>query len=356
MVEREPFEKAMRDATVGGNKPRLLLGNGFSQAYSQDMFSWNSIYERAELTERLRRCFDAIGSRDFEVTIKSLQDSAKLHRIYQQPNEEVANLMQEDADSLKDVLAETIAHNHPINVSEIEDAKFHSCIRFLSKFESVYTLNYDLLLYWTYMWAMKAENETLRKTGAIPSLTCDDGFRNAPGEDFVIWEGDYKQCVYFLHGALHLILGTEEIKKITWNRTQISLIDQLKDSMSKEYYPIFVAEGESVRKKGKIMRNGYLSKCFRSFQKLNGNLVVFGASLSERDRYLVDAIAISSTVSHLFVGLFGDVESPGNQEVIATLDEAVDKRNAVLAKNPRKRISLSVSYFDSGSVNPWTSF
>ena len=65
--------------------------------------------------------------------------------------------MMADAASLKEILVSTIAENHPNVPGDIPEAKFWTCRKFLSYFlgsgrdGQVYTLNYDLLLYWTLM-------------------------------------------------------------------------------------------------------------------------------------------------------------------------------------------------------------
>lgn len=336
-------------SSIKRGRIRLLLGNGFSQACDKNAFSWSSIFESAKLSQEQRQLFIDLNTTDFERVIKSLQDAARAVEVYAPADYGLIRRLQEEADSLKGLLAEAIAENHPPYPSVIPNRKFTSCIRFLSKFENVYTLNYDLLLYWTYLKSMDGSLENL------PSLKSDDGFRDAPGEDYVTWEGDWKQNIYYLHGALHLFVGPTKIRKSTWCRTKVSLLEQLQECLADDIYPMFVAEGEGSQKVGQILRNGYLSKCFRSLQNQNGNLFIFGASLSERDAYLIEAIGRYSTIQRLYVGIFGDENSEANSITRATAESAKELRRETNSKNGG-RTSLDVFFYDAGSINPWESF
>jgi hypothetical protein len=46
---------------------------------------------------------------------------------------------------------QTIAASHPAWPGELAEEEFASCKTFLAHFDTVYTFNYDLLLYWVQM-------------------------------------------------------------------------------------------------------------------------------------------------------------------------------------------------------------
>ncbi len=52
---------------------------------------------------------------------------------------------------------ETIASSHPEWPGEITDREYAACREFISQFDTIYTLNYDLLLYWTLMHTEEGE-------------------------------------------------------------------------------------------------------------------------------------------------------------------------------------------------------
>ena len=138
---------------------------------------------------------------------------------------EVAKQMGADAESLKDILIQTVASNHPNIPNEITDEQFRACRTFLSHFlgeankgGKVYTLNYDLLLYWTLM------HDESQFEGRI-NLERNDGFgRDEDTEpEYVNWMGESgarTQRVHYLHGALHLFDAGAELQKYTWVNTK----------------------------------------------------------------------------------------------------------------------------------------
>ncbi|MFW7382400.1 MAG: DUF4917 family protein [Oligoflexus sp.] len=343
------FEDAFREAESNG-QTSLLLGNGFSMALNQSIFSWASILENANLSASQKKLFSKFETKDFEFIIKLLNDASKLIDIYVKENFEFCQKIRNDAEEIKRALVNAITKNHYNAPYDIEYRKYLSCMRFLIRFHKIYTLNYDLLLYWT---LMKFRNGDFGDLSGV--LKIDDGFRDKPGEEYVIWKGIYDQSIFYLHGALHLFIGDTEIKKLTWNRTDITLKEQIESNMKDNYYPMYVSEGSTDEKKGRILRNGYLSKCFRSIKERKGSLFVFGATLSERDEHIVNEFAVSSTISSMYVGLYGDPDAANHQQTKIVCERAVQNRNEEVLQG-RKRVSLKVQYFSSTDMNPWESF
>src|SRR2546430_7424759 len=105
------------------------------------------------------------------------------------------------------------SQNHPAFPAEIAHEKYVACRRFLNKFDTVYSLNYDLLLYWAIMQTEVGEPLSLE----------DDGFRtpNTKQEDYVTWDVQKTdaQDVFYLHETLHLYDAGKDLKKFTWVNT-----------------------------------------------------------------------------------------------------------------------------------------
>ncbi len=77
----------------------------------------------------------------------------------------------------------------------------------------IYSLNYDLLLYWTLMHTRFMEpdpaNPSVMRPVATEEIDHNDGFlapENEPDAEYVTWDGEvaHQQSVFYLHGALHL--------------------------------------------------------------------------------------------------------------------------------------------------------
>ena len=122
------------------------------------------------------------------------------------------------------VLANAIAQNHPDRPFDVTDHQYAACRSFLSKFRYIYTLNYDVLLYWA---LMKDDVDSL-------NIQCDDGFRNSEeNEDalYVSWQDSHSSTVHFLHGALHIFDAGYEVTKFTWSKTEIAIVDQIRAAL-----------------------------------------------------------------------------------------------------------------------------
>jgi SAM-dependent methyltransferase len=153
---QEALKKAQDYQTSKDSQPHLLLGNGFSIAWSPNIFSYDNLLKQADskmdfdnLSPAVRKAFDMLNTSDFEVIIKLLKDAFQVLKLYDNMSLEFLETIKSDAELLKNILVETISKNHPENPSEISDEQYQACQKFLSNFQSIYTVNYDLLLYWT---------------------------------------------------------------------------------------------------------------------------------------------------------------------------------------------------------------
>src|SRR5258708_725045 len=137
------FADALERAQKSGQKLHLLLGNGFSRGLRDDIFSYRALFERADfkkLSPSARKAFDSLKTTDFEAVMRGLRIAAALLETYDPNRRDIGAQMRTDADGLKDVLAATIAQNHPERPGDITDAQFESCRNFLQPFKNIYTL------------------------------------------------------------------------------------------------------------------------------------------------------------------------------------------------------------------------
>jgi hypothetical protein len=247
-----------------------------------------------------------------------------------------------DADVLKELLVQTIARSHPALPSDITDEEYAACQRFLANFGTTYTLNYDLLLYWTHM---HRENPV--------GIQSDDGFRTSQNDidsgiesDYVVWgpSQSHDQNMWFLHGALHVFDSGTEIQKYTWKRTGIRLIEQIREALNRDFFPLFVAEGSSKEKLERIRHSDYLAKAYRSFQEIQHCLFIYGHSLAANDDHYLRLIE-KGKLAHLFVGLYGDPASSMNRQIVA-------RAEAMRLARSRKR-ELRVDFYNSKSAQVW---
>ncbi|MCO6415165.1 DUF4917 family protein [Siccirubricoccus sp. KC 17139] len=345
-VEVASFETAIRKIDRAKHR-HLLLGNGFSIALKPDIFSYGSLYENADFSAapHVPALFEALRTQDFEIVIRHLQDAATVVEVYRPKLTKLAASLRRDAAAIKDALVAAVARRHPDRPYDIKPAQYAACRSFLARFEHIFTLNYDVLLYWTLM-QDKVDDLKLRP---------DDGFRHPeddPDQPYVSWQQANSPTVHYLHGALHLFDRGTEITKYTWSKTDIPIVDQIRKALDEDRYPLFVAEGTSASKRARILHNAYLHKALRSFEsccKPAGNaLVIFGHSLAENDNHVLRCIA-SGGMEHVLVGLYGDPRSRANQEAVANANALVKLRN----ERRGGRFPLSVTFYDAGSVRLW---
>jgi hypothetical protein len=337
MPEVITFQQALERTT--GTR-HLLLGNGFSRACRDDIFRYDALFDQANfagLSPAARLSFGALGTTDFEVVIRALKQSALLAAVYLENVPDVPQRMNADADGLRGLLASTIAASHPDRPSDIPIGQYASCRMFLSNFRGIYTVNYDLLLYWALM------QEELG-----PPIEFDDGFREPEDgpTDYVTWDVQRtdRQNIYYLHGGLHIFDAGAKLQKFTWCNTGVALIDQIRQALETNRFPLFVAEGSHESKVDRIQHSGFLNRAYRSFAAIGGSLFIFGLSFAEADEHILRLLD-RGKVKQAFISLHGDPNSEGNLR-IAERAELMKTR-----RSPRNL--LTVEFFDANSAQAW---
>jgi len=349
------FQQALEDSADCA-KRNLLLGNGFSIACEPDIFHYGSLFGQADFSAipEARRAFDVLGTQDFEVVIRALEQGSQLAQIYTPVDVAAGQRMALHASQLKELLVGTVANNHPARPGDIADHRFHACRQFLAHFLSgpsrgrVYTLNYDLLLYWALMHDDNPFDDNPADIITIDGFGSDE---DDPEADYVVWKAESTanhQSVHYLHGALHLYDSGAELKKYTWIRSGMPLIEQARAAITSGLYPVFVSEGESNAKLAKIRHFAYLQHSFKSFHTVLGSanqaLFVYGHSLAHNDDHVLSRIG-RGKCERVYISLYGDPDSESNQYIVNRAEQIGAMRSH---RNP-----MSVSFFDASSANVW---
>jgi len=328
-------------------KPALLLGNGFSQAFSSD-FGYKTLRAKATLDNLSNGVtkddiFEHVGTNDFETVIHTLERAAQLQEIYT-PFGTLQHDLKADAEVVKKGLVDALGAIHPSSAQEVDHRKYLAARMFLSNFSLLFTLNYDLLLYWT-----RNHQVSLSQSTAYP-IPSNDGFTDYGDSDRPLtWKspGYLDQEVFHLHGAMHLYAEGNETRKLRYKSGGGGkLIDQVRQNLNAGNYPLVVTEGSRENKQERIAANPYLSYCYNRLRQLDGVLFVHGVALSENDQHILDAISDPySGVTTLFVGLFGD----------KALYRDVKHRAEGIALERKQRggRELRVEFYQSASAEPW---
>ena len=145
------------------NSCHLIVGNGFSRACFDQVFNYTQLLNTAdfsELSSYAKNVFRKIGTADFEKVIQTLNQSAKIAKIYKTNDAYLLDNLENDSNGLRDTLIEAISEHHPEYPSRLTSSQYISCRKFLSHFSSFFSLNYDLLLYWV---LLETQNNNILK-------------------------------------------------------------------------------------------------------------------------------------------------------------------------------------------------
>jgi hypothetical protein len=257
----------------------LLLGNGLS-INVWEPFKYKELYDHAQrgavLADEDRRLF--AETPNFERVLGDVLtairvnecvgvDSAPLYRCYQ---------------NIQLALGHAVRSVH-VNRDRVPVVTRKKIREEMAKFEWVFTTSYDLLVYW----AMACEG----RFDPFVDLFMGSGRLEFDPERTRVRAGSVP--VYFLHGALHLVVGGSGT---TWKlrRTALdTLLDQFGEPIAgdPQARPLLVTEGSAADKLDAIDDNEYLSHALEQLSERDLPVVVFGSGLGGQDSHIIDALS-----------------------------------------------------------------
>lgn len=282
----------------------LLLGNGASCAFS-NTYAYSSLSEVAKsaLPGGLQDLLDALGG-DFEWAMEQVQAKiagdeleagvdALLATDEEQLTKYIGLLRTALVRAIRDTNASLNADFANAASLQAVTNKLDAAWAFLRQFRSVFTTNYDLLLYYALMRAYRRGELTGWR----------DGFtiRDALALRFTKFLGGHYKEVFYLHGGLHLFteIVAPETHTKKWRRggdaenpaDQTSILARVELALEQGKFPLVVTEGTSAGKVALVAASPYLKLCHEVWKKLDGNVFVYGHSLSDRDAHIMEELA-----------------------------------------------------------------
>jgi hypothetical protein len=271
----------------------LLLGNGFSMAYDPKIFSYNALFNfvAALGDPALTKLFEAVKTKNFEAVMSQLEMFISLLDAFES-TEGLQDRVRHASVKLKQSLLDAVGALHPDHVFKMPEESVRNCAGFLNSYlttgGSIFTTNYDLLLYWVLL------------RGAVPNHV--DGFgRELLNPVEAMHGGDQKwselrwgpnqerQNIHYLHGALPFFDTGAEIIKEEYSGDAF-LLERVAARLKKGEYPVFVTAGNGDEKLERIRHNRYLSFCYDKLCKAEGSIVSFGFKFGNYDLHVIDAI------------------------------------------------------------------
>ena len=318
----------------------LILGNGASIAVS-DTFAYTTIFGEAvtlgHITPQLEQIFEHLDTADFELVLNMLMHAARINEALEiADNAETTQAYEQ----LRNALVQTIGAIHPgyqfardylLNIAE-----------FSRHFETIASLNYDLILYW----AMLLGND---EWGAHWLKDCFIGrefdsdwerFRNPHGN------ADSSTLVFYPHGNLVLATDLVGAEYKMGAGDFAGLLDTVTRSWEDgRYTPLFVSEGASEQKLAAIRRSSYLSTVYDDvLPELGSRIAIYGWSIGDNDRHILHAIAKADPVE-IAVSVDPDKDR-----------DALDDQCADIERKLKRHLGnrdLAVTFYDRGSGGCW---
>ena len=335
----------------------LILGNGASIALSNN-FQYNSLYEIASkegfITDAVAEIFELFDTTDFEFVLSHLWYAREINSRLSI----IESKTKASYELIKKALINTILKIHP-KPSDV-CSYFNNIAAFTMKFQKVFSLNYDLLLYW----AMLRANE---------ELNCnhfkDCFYHTNFSDDWHYYEeprppATTSTLVFYPHGNLYLLEKLqgkttveqdkeydegEEIFGLTRRELKIEsdnqlLLDEIVDRWQVPgTMPLFVSEGTWKEKLASINSSGYLSEIYYSaLNEMGKNITVFGWAIGDKDEHILKAIKRANVQSMAI-----SVHKPSTSDI--------DQHTAHIRAKLKQAISdrLKTIFFDAESNGCW---
>lgn len=252
----------------------LLLGNGFSIGIS-DRFKYESLLDQIDLFDipmypMARDLFreDKVNTHNFEEILRVIYH-ASLVNFYNQ--DAIKQLYFNVQKSLIDAVNQSHVAYSDVPIEAVADE--------LKKYGSIFTTNYDLILYWSLMGAFSFRGFC----DYFWSYGCEFDLSNT-----TIW--DSKRPIYYLDGAVHLKTNPDGVVyKVTASEDRT--LSDIISSKNMGNTPLFISEGKSEIKLRRIRENYYLGFCYDKLLRNNKNMVVYGHGLDkEYDEHILSAL------------------------------------------------------------------
>lgn len=333
----------------------LLVGNGGSIALS-DNFSYKSLYGYADKHDLLQKeaaaVFDKFykKERDFERVLYRLWQADYINeRFYVSKDER--DKVRTGYTKVRRSLIDAVKDVHP--PYKPSETKLWNVGQFISGFRTVFSLNYDLMLYWASQqinensrnlikdgFTIKAPRNKNQKTRTFAFSNDISKLREPFGLN------DTSTLVFYPHGSLLLYQtkAKRQERKIT-SSSEDGLLNTITDFWSRnDGNPIFVCEGDSDRKLEAISGSQYLTHVFQEELPRGGkSLAIYGWGMGEQDSHIVKQLA-QGQYQKIAMSIHTKNKSP-NQ-----LDREMD---GYLSKLKQIVSPEHVKFFDSASDGCW---
>lgn len=292
--------KDWNDIKASYHRGNLILGNGASMAVHRG-FGYGDLYQEAKNRDCLGDAeivFEEFDTSDFELVLRHLLHSLIVIEALSLKGNGVDKIKAAYT-SVRDALITTVQATH---VSyDIAAVSFDQISNFLRGFETVFSLNYDLIVYW----AIQYHNR--KKPYSFKDCFERGGFFGDNWQDKRDSYNGVKEptLVFYPHGNLVLGLNNDSLESKIAVSSQQNLLEQVFDEWRNGVVPLFVCEGTAESKIQSIQSSNYMSRVYyEPLTEKSESLVLYGWAMGEQDNHIVKR-AISSKPSRIAISVYG---------------------------------------------------
>lgn len=277
----------------------ILLGNGFGisfdNAMGQNNFNWNSLLDLCDIEDG-SELHELLSENhfDFELVHQKLNNTIDVLNLYDD-SPALAEHLTEQIQYLREQLIVAVGESHPESFVRLRsrterlalDDAIANCRGFLTEFDEVFSLNYDLLLYWV-------------RCNQRPNLG-RDSFTSLDSE--LVFSPSDRANFFFPHGSLFIYRdGVSAIK--SGSSRDYPILARLEDNIERGKFPMCISEGTGKQKMDEIKKNHYLLYSYNRIKESTGTIFTFGCSfIDSKDSHIIEAMCLSSA-SKIVVGEF----------------------------------------------------
>lgn len=320
------------ESQIHGKKPDLILGCGFSAGFDKG-FSYdgiriileNSNHKEKETICNLFSHFDTSNIESIMTEISNFDTKQQLKSKFNQIS----------YDGLFDAFIYALVTNH-IQLDLTSRNKIRFAAKFISKFHTIFNLNFDLILYYVFL---EANKHIQNKSDCF----CD-GF-GKHDDDWLIYKSHYcyNNFIFYLHGSLMLYLSQNgNIFKV--KRTHLKLSEIIDKYSKLSHLPYVIASSHAENKIRLLKRSKYGRLCLKSLCSINGPLIIFGTSMSKVDAHIWATLVHNPYIKEMYIGIF-------DASILPNINITMERIN--FKRKKYDLLPISYQFFDSKTLNPW---
>lgn len=247
-------------------------------------FGYKSLRVAAEkhghITPEVALVFESFATNDFELVLRRLWEATLVNKALGIEPGRVEEAYQQVRQAL-------IATVRQVHIS-YEDAKqhFEPMFQFMKNFDTVLSLNYDLLVYWAMMASQSQLGGWFKDCFQAGGLFREDW--ETLREPF---RANGSTLVFYPHGSLITA------RRNDYTEGKLSLRGGSNENLLERILalwevgnavPLFVSEGTSDQKRKSIASSTYLSRVFREVLPSSGeSLVIYGWAAANQDEHIL---------------------------------------------------------------------